>query len=79
MLESVLTRIIYCLSEGAIIVLVCIIFSVFAAYLRSVILNVVAVRMVLRYIEALVSNMLVLASAGKMEDRVVKEMLDSYL
>ena len=28
-------------------------------------------------IEALVSNMLVLASAGKMEDRVVKEMLDS--
>ena len=77
MLESVLTRIIYCLSEGTIIVLVCIIFSVFAAYLRSVILNVVAVRMVLRYIEALVSNMLVLASAGKMEDRVVKEMLDS--
>ena len=62
---------------NAIIVLVCIIFSVFAAYLRSVILNVVAVRMVLRYIEALVSNMLVLASAGKMEDRVVKEMLDS--
>ena len=55
--------------EGAIIVLVCIIFSVFAAS------HAAAVTMVWSYIGELVFNMLVLVGAVKMADRVVREMM----
>ncbi len=61
--------------EGAIIVLACIIFSVFAASPPAVNPNAVAVTMVWGYIGELVFNMLVLVGAVKMADRVVREMM----
>ena len=54
--------------EGAIIVLACIIFSVFAASTPVVNPDVAAVTMVWSYIEELVFNMLVLVGAVKMAD-----------
>ena len=61
--------------EGAIIVLACIIFSVFAASPPSINSNAAPVTMVWSYIAELVFNMLVLVGAVKMADHVVKEMM----
>ena len=61
--------------EGAIIVLVCIIFSVFAASPPVVNPDAAAVTMVWSYIGELVFNMLILVGAVKMADRVVREMM----
>jgi hypothetical protein len=61
--------------EGAIIVLACIIFSVFAASPPVVDTSVSAVTMVWAYIGELIFNMLVLVGAVKMADRVVREMM----
>lgn len=61
--------------EGAIIVLACVIFSVFAASPPAVNGEVSAVTMVWSYIGELIFNMLVLVGAVKMSDRVVREMM----
>lgn len=61
--------------EGAIIVLACIIFSVFAASPPVVNEGVSAATMVWSYIGELVFNMLVLVGTVKMADRVVREMM----
>ena len=61
--------------ESAIIVLACIIFSLFAASPPAVDPNAAAVSMVWSYIGELVFNMLVLVGAVKMSDRVVREMM----
>lgn len=61
--------------EGAIIVLACIIFSVFAASPPAVNPDAAAVTMVWGYIGELMFNMLVLVGAVKMADRVVREMM----
>lgn len=61
--------------EGAIIVLACIIFSVFAASPPVVEADASAVTMVWSYVGELVFNMLVLVGAVKMSDRVVREMM----
>ena len=61
--------------EGAIIVLACIIFSVFAASPPAVNPDAAAATMVWGYIGELVFNMLVLVGAVKMADRVVREMM----
>ena len=61
--------------EGAIIVLACIIFSVFAASPPVVDPNAAAASMVWSYIGELIFNMLVLVGAVKMADRVVREMM----
>ena len=61
--------------EGAIIVLACIIFSVFAASPPVVDPDAAAASMVWSYIGELIFNMLILVGAVKMADRVVKEMM----
>jgi len=61
--------------EGAIIVLACIIFSLFAASPPVVDTGAAAVTMVWGYVAELVFNMLVLVGAVKTADRVVREML----
>lgn len=61
--------------EGAIIVLACIIFSLFAASPPAVDPNAAAVTMVWSYVGELVFNMLVLVGTVKMADRVVREMM----
>lgn len=61
--------------EGAVIVLACIIFSVFAASPPVVDAGAAAVTMVWSYIGELIFNMLVLVGAVKMADRVVREMM----
>ena len=61
--------------EGAIIVLACIIFSLFAATPPAVNPDAAVVSMVWSYIGELVFNMLVLVGAVKMADRVVREMM----
>ena len=61
--------------EGAIIVLACIIFSLFAASPPAIDSNAAAVTQVWSYIGELVFNMLVLVGAVKMADRVVREMM----
>lgn len=61
--------------EGAIIVLACIIFSLFAASPPVVNPDAAAVTMVWSYVGELVFNMLVLVGAVKMADRVVREMM----
>ena len=61
--------------EGAIIVLACAIFSLFAAAPPTVNHDAAAVTMVWSYIGELVFNMLVLVGAVKMADRVVREMM----
>ena len=63
------------LLEGAIIVLACIIFSVFASSSPVVDPNAAAASMVWSYIGELIFNMLILVGSVKMADRVVKEML----
>lgn len=61
--------------EGAIIVLACIIFSVFAASPPQIAEDTSAVSMVWAYVGELIFNLLVLTGAVKMSDRVVREML----
>lgn len=61
--------------EGAIIVLACIIFSVFASAPPVVEAGASAVTMVWSYVGELIFNMLVLVGAVKMSDRVVREMM----
>lgn len=61
--------------EGAIIVLACIIFSLFAASPPVVDPNAAAVTQVWKYIGELVFNMLVLVGTIKLSDRVVREMM----
>ena len=61
--------------EGAIVVLACIIFSLFASSPPVVDLDAAAVTMVWSYIGELIFNMLVLVGAVKMSDRVVREMM----
>lgn len=61
--------------EGAIIVLACIIFSLFASSPPVVNSDAAAVTMVWSYIGELIFNMLVLVGAVKMADRVVREMM----
>ena len=61
--------------EGAIVVLACIIFSLFAASPPAVDPDATAVTMVWSYIGELIFNMLVLVGAVKMSDRVVREMM----
>ena len=61
--------------EGAIIVLACIIFSVFASSPPAVDASASAVTMVWSYVGELIFNMLVLVGAVKMADRIVREMM----
>lgn len=67
----------YCavLLEGAVIVLACIIFSLFASTPPVVNPDVAAVTQVWAYIGELVFNMLVLVGAVKMSDRIIREMM----
>lgn len=67
----------YCavLLEGAVIVLACIIFSLFAGSPPVVDTDASAVTMVWKYIGELVFNMLVLVGAVKMSDRIIREMM----
>lgn len=61
--------------EGAIIVLACIIFSLFASAPPVVNADAAAVSMVWSYIGELIFNMLILVGAVKMSDRVIREMM----
>ena len=61
--------------EGAVIVLACIIFSLFAASPPTVDPNAAAVSMVWSYIGELIFNLIVLVGTVKMSDRVVREMM----
>lgn len=61
--------------EGAIIVLACIIFSMFASTPPAVDVNAPAVTQVWSYVGELVFNILVLVGTIKMSDRVVREMM----
>lgn len=61
--------------EGAIIVLACIIFAVFASSPPVIDPDAAAVSMVWSYVGELIFNMLVLVGAVKMADRVVREMM----
>ena len=67
----------YCavLLEGAVIVLACIIFSLFASTPPVVNPDAAAVTQVWEYIGELVFNMLVLVGAVKMSDRIIREMM----
>ena len=61
--------------EGAIILLACIIFSVFAASPPAVDVDAAPAAMVWGYVGELIFNMLVLVGTVKMADRIVKEMM----
>lgn len=61
--------------EGAIIVLACIIFSVFASTPPTVDTTMAAASMVWKYIGEVIFNMLILVGAVKMSDRIVREMM----
>ena len=61
--------------EGAIIVLSCIIFSLFASSPPVVDTSAAAVTQVWKYIGELIFNMLVLVGTIKLSDRVVREMM----
>ena len=67
----------YCavLLEGAVIVLACIIFSVFASSPPTVDTSAAAVTQVWAYIGELIFNMLVLVGSVKMSDRIIREMM----
>lgn len=67
----------YCavLLEGAVIVLGCIIFSLFAASPPVVDTGAAAVTQVWAYIGELIFNMLVLVGTVKMSDRIIREMM----
>ena len=61
--------------EGAIVVLACIIFSLFAGSPPVVDTDAAAVTQVWSYVGELIFNMIVLVGLVKMSDRVVKEMM----
>ncbi|MCQ4638634.1 hypothetical protein NE619_18060, partial [Anaerovorax odorimutans] len=61
--------------EGAIIVLACVIFSLFVTSPPAVKSDAAAVTIVWSYVGELIFNMLVLVGAVKMADRVVREMM----
>ena len=61
--------------EGAIIVLACIIFSVFAGSPPSIDPNAAPVTMVWSYVGELIFNMLILVGCIKMADRIIREMM----
>ena len=61
--------------EGAIIVLACIIFSVFAGSPPAIDPDAAAASMVWSYIGELIFNMLILVGTVKMADRIVREMM----
>lgn len=61
--------------EGAIIILSCIIFSLFASSPPVVDINAAPVTMVWKYIGELIFNMLILVGTIKASDRVVREMM----
>ena len=61
--------------EGAVIVLACIIFSVFASSPPVVEADAAAATMVWSYVGELIFNMLILVGAVKLSDHVVKEMM----
>ncbi len=61
--------------EGAIVVLACIIFSLFAAAPPVIDPNAAAVTQVWAYVGELIFNMLILVGAVKMADRLCREML----
>ena len=61
--------------EGAIIVLACIIFSVFASSPPTIDPDAAAASMVWSYIGELIFNMLILVGSVKMADRIVREMM----
>ena len=61
--------------EGAIIVLACIIFSVFASSPPVIDPDAAAASMVWSYIGELIFNMLILVGSVKMADRIVREMM----
>lgn len=61
--------------EGAIIILACIIFSLFASSPPAVDTNLATATMVWKYIGELIFNMLILVGTVKASDRVVREMM----
>ena len=61
--------------EGAVILLACIIFSVFAGSPPAVDPDAAAATMVWSYVGELIFNMLILVGCVKMADRIVREML----
>ena len=61
--------------EGAIIVLACVIFSIFASSVPAVNPEAPVVTQVWSYIGELIFNMLILVGTIKMSDRVVREMM----
>lgn len=61
--------------EGAIIVLACIIFSLFANSPPAVDSNAAAVTQVWSYVGELIFNMLILVGSVKLSDRLVREMM----
>jgi len=61
--------------EGAVIVLACVIFTVFASTPPAIDTSVAAVTQVWSYVGELIFNMLILVGAVKMADRVVREMM----
>lgn len=67
----------YCavLLEGAVILLACIIFSLFASTPPVIDVNAAAVNQVWSYIGQLVFNMLILVGTVKMSDRIIREMM----
>ena len=67
----------YCAAclEGAVIVLACIIFSLFASSPPVVDPNAAAVTQVWSYVGELLFNMLVLVGAVRMSDRIIREMM----
>ncbi|MGN1420507.1 MAG: hypothetical protein ACI4XC_03195 [Eubacterium sp.] len=67
----------YCgvLLEGAVIILACIIFSLYASSSPQVDTGASAVTMVWKYVGELVFNMLVLVGTVKMSDRIIHEMM----
>ena len=67
----------YCgvLLEGAVIILACIIFSLYASSPPQVDTGAAAVTIVWKYVGELVFNMLVLVGTVKMSDRIIHEMM----
>ena len=61
--------------EGAVIVLACIIFSVFAGSPPAVDASAAPVTMVWTYVGELIFNMLILVGSIKMADRIIREMM----
>ena len=61
--------------EGAVVVLACVIFSLFASSPPVVDADAAAVTQVWKYIGELIFNMLVLVGTVKMSDRIIREMM----